>query len=124
MGYSPWGHKELDTMEQLSTVYYIVLSHFKNTTECSQALEKVQLNNTTKREITVGAIKGSCVCVYVLLLFVIFIVSRALSYTHDFSFYFLSFCFSFFFMERQAKLTKLLSTSILEEFYFVLYLER
>ena len=124
MGYSPWGHKELDTMEQLSTVYYIVLSHFKNTTECSQALEKVQLNNTTKREITVGAIKGSCVCVCVLLLFVIFIVSRALSYTHDFSFYFLSFCFSFFFMERQAKLTKLLSTSILEEFYFVLYLER
>ena len=124
MGYSPWGHKELDTMEQLSTVYYIVLSHFKNTTECSQALEKVQLNNTTKREITVGAIKGSCVCVCVLLLFVIFIVSRALSYTHDFSFYFLSFCFSFFSMERQAKLTKLLSTSILEEFYFVLYLER
>ena len=63
MGYSPWGHKELDMTEQLSTVNYIVLSHFKNTTECSQALEEVQLNNTTKREITVGAIEGLCVCV-------------------------------------------------------------
>ena len=62
------GHKELDTTEQLSTVYYIVLSHFKHTTECSQALEKVKLfllQNTTKREITVEAIEGFCVCVVV-----------------------------------------------------------